>query len=511
MNNALISKFWRSLLLASAVALPVAVVRAGVNPPEAMTYQGFLVDGNGIALATNAPKNFDVIFRIYTAQTGGTLQWSEQQTTTVDKGYFSVVLGEGSQVGSESHGALSTVFSGTDATDRYVGITVKGIGAGNADVDILPRLRMMTSPFAFLARNAVNASSLANTNNAQVMTVSGGNIGINKALPSKALDVTGAGAFSGNLNANDVFVGDIGGNAAFAHTNSATTLGYALAQTANGFYTILNARNNSGSVIDFRFDNASVASLVPGGFMKLNGGLAIGSAGITANQGQFRTAGTSSGYYFKDRTQTPEWALYADSGAARLFNGTTDKFSVETGGKVNVYGNSAVEFGYGLSKGSADNGKIGYQTFDDALDIVGAGTGTTRKISLYGDVQVFGGGGISSAKFKVTDVLPMVGASWASRSGTFTSSGGTLVFTFSITGFSATANTSQFIDLLLDGVSIGSTGLNFNQASVHMSFPTRTIYVTGKPAGQHTVSFNGHNTAQDLNDFSQVTVMELPF
>ena len=45
------------------------------------------------------PKNYDVIFKIYnheTAGAAGNLVWGEQQTVTVDKGYFSVLLGDSS-------------------------------------------------------------------------------------------------------------------------------------------------------------------------------------------------------------------------------------------------------------------------------------------------------------------------------------------------------------------------------------------------------------------------------
>lgn len=33
-------------------------------PPSLMSYQGFLVDANGAALAPNNPQNFSVVFRI---------------------------------------------------------------------------------------------------------------------------------------------------------------------------------------------------------------------------------------------------------------------------------------------------------------------------------------------------------------------------------------------------------------------------------------------------------------
>jgi microcystin-dependent protein len=128
-----------------------------------MTYQGYLVDANGTALGNSAPKNYDVVFRIYDDQSAGNNLWAEQQTLTVDKGYFSVLLGEGSQVGSEPRPALSSLFASATASDRFVEITVKGIGSGGADSTILPRLRLLTSPYAFLAQRALNLQGSVNT------------------------------------------------------------------------------------------------------------------------------------------------------------------------------------------------------------------------------------------------------------------------------------------------------------------------------------------------------------
>src|SRR6185436_1474349 len=93
------------LALAGFVLAPRAFAQGNANPPERLAYQGYLVDGNGNALATNAPKNYDVIFRIWndSSVTAATNRlWTEQQTVTVDKGYFSVILGEGSSIG-EAH------------------------------------------------------------------------------------------------------------------------------------------------------------------------------------------------------------------------------------------------------------------------------------------------------------------------------------------------------------------------------------------------------------------------
>jgi microcystin-dependent protein len=206
-NHALLAPL-RALVLLACLLIVTLGRAADANPPERMTYQGYAADGNGDPLGnTNTgPKNYDMIFRIWndpTATAAGNKLWGEQQTVTVDKGYFSVLLGEGSTYGSDPHPAISSLFTNTaNASDRYVEITVKGIGAGSppADVTMLPRLRLLTSPYAFLARNAVSAASLVNNVNGQIVTINGTNatvsgtvlaskIGIGTVSPGQLLQV----------------------------------------------------------------------------------------------------------------------------------------------------------------------------------------------------------------------------------------------------------------------------------------------------------------------------------
>jgi hypothetical protein len=58
-------------------------------------------------------------------------------------------------------------------------------------------------------------------------------------------------------------------------------------------------------------------------------------------------------------------------------------------GNMKIDSNNVLEFGAGVTK-EYNAGKIGYQTFDDALDIVGAGTGTPRKVRIYDYLEVNG-------------------------------------------------------------------------------------------------------------------------
>jgi hypothetical protein len=142
----------RSISLSIFLLLLPNSEAATANPPEAMSYQGFLTDSNGNALGSSAPANYDIVFRIMDAKEGGSTHWAEQQTVTVDKGYFSILLGEGSVYGSDPRPALSSVFNDPSASDRFVELTVLGLPGGN--VTIMPRLRLISSPFAFKAASA---------------------------------------------------------------------------------------------------------------------------------------------------------------------------------------------------------------------------------------------------------------------------------------------------------------------------------------------------------------------
>lgn len=156
---------WGAALAGAVACLTLAnPASAASSPPDLMTYQGYLVDANGNPLATNAPANYPVAFRIYSSPTASTPDvrlWSEQQIVTVDRGSFSVVLGEGTTIGGEARPALSSIFSGPTASDRYMGITVTIAGSA---LEILPRLRMLPSAYSFLAGSAASLVTPAGSN-----------------------------------------------------------------------------------------------------------------------------------------------------------------------------------------------------------------------------------------------------------------------------------------------------------------------------------------------------------
>jgi microcystin-dependent protein len=188
------SRFVLGALCAGLLLLPAvpAWAQSNAKPPTQMTYQGFLTDGNGSPFGSTAPVNKTVIFRIYDSLTGGNLKWSSQQVVTVDKGYFSVLLGQGSAVGSEPFNAdLTGVFTGAGASDRYLELNADG-------TTIAPRLRFLPAPSALLAKSATEL--LDPTTGATALSVAGGNVTAGGTLTAANVTATGNLTTSGNLS-----------------------------------------------------------------------------------------------------------------------------------------------------------------------------------------------------------------------------------------------------------------------------------------------------------------------
>jgi hypothetical protein len=143
---------WLVLLTAWPALTPRA---ASSSPPTNMTYQAYITKADGSALGSPLAQNYDIIFRVYgsASQSDTTVLWSERQTVTVTSGYLSVLLGAGTQQGSENHGLLPAVFQSATASDRFMGLWIVGQGSPG-DLEILPRLQMLPGPYSYLATTA---------------------------------------------------------------------------------------------------------------------------------------------------------------------------------------------------------------------------------------------------------------------------------------------------------------------------------------------------------------------
>jgi len=198
-----------ALVLLLAANLGTLRAQAPSLAGSPLAFQGYLADGDGVPLAAAAPLNVDVVFRIYDAETGGAVLWSEQQTVTVDKGQYSVLLGNGADFGNEPRPPVASLFIAGDVARRYVEATLKAIGPNGTDATVLPRSRLLPSPYAALALYAAQADRLVNASSSPVLQVTGGAVSLNKAEPAATLDVGGNMAFTGLAVEQDVTVGGV--------------------------------------------------------------------------------------------------------------------------------------------------------------------------------------------------------------------------------------------------------------------------------------------------------------
>lgn len=424
------------LLGACALQLTPALGQATANPPERMTYQGFLVGSDGVALGNAAPKNYDVIFKIYNHETASdpvnNLLWAEQQTVTVDKGYFNVLLGEGAPTG-DPRPALSSLFKGATASDRYVSITVKGIGSGGANVDILPRLRLMTSPYSFLATSAVKLVQ-DNGTGTDLLTSSGNLLTLNGSID---MTVGNSLEFGANAAGKQSDAGRIGYQLyddALDIVGAGTTgLNRKVKIFAEGGLTVggpVSATSFSGSHLGDGSGLTGVAKLDANtftGYQEVQNDLRVGNANLAAGSGGwgnalvFSGARAFAGGAFGGDNSDPLWMARfntaANSSELRTVIGddpgsADDRFVIGTMQGSGNYSQSATWAPYfafkangvmeftkpGVTK-EASAGTMGYQLYSDGFDIVGAGTtGGNRKIRLWteGGLQVTGSVNVST-------------------------------------------------------------------------------------------------------------------
>ena len=144
------------MTLAACLFAAASSFAADSFPPGRISFQGFITEPTGVPAGLNAPVTVPVVFRIYRTAGGTTaadVVWAETQNVTIDRGHYSVVLGNGAATGLPNDAGkftnnLTTVFLGTDVSERYLGVTVNGTA------ELAPRVQFMASPFVHASRAA---------------------------------------------------------------------------------------------------------------------------------------------------------------------------------------------------------------------------------------------------------------------------------------------------------------------------------------------------------------------
>ena len=357
-----------------------ALAQSNAKPPTQLTYQGFLTDGSGVPFGNTTPVNKTIIFRIYDALTGGTLKWSSQQVITVDKGYFSALLGQGSagpEGASFFNADLTGVFAGSStASDRYLELNADG-------TTIAPRLRFLPAPYAVLAKSATEL--LDPVTGSSSLSIAGGNITASGTISGNGSGLTGFTASQiPNLDASKITTGLLPDPRLSGTYSSALSLNNA----ANSFsgsganLTSLNANNiTSGTVADARL-SANVSLLNATTLQTHSGALAVNGALSIDNNSQF------------DGTFTPN-----STPRALLFGGTSSGEGIASR-RTGADGSDKVGLNFYTSYASrmtiANNGYVGIGT-----------TGPVVKLDVRGTVarsqNDFKNGGSDSGDFANKD------------------------------------------------------------------------------------------------------------
>jgi hypothetical protein len=118
---------------------------AAATPYDNLTQQGRLLDETGAPIDA---IQLTFTFTLYDALTAGNVLWTETQSITPDKGYFSAQLGE-------TVALPPAVFDGTKVL--FLGIKI------GTDTEMAPRQAVTSVPFALRAREADHATSAATT------------------------------------------------------------------------------------------------------------------------------------------------------------------------------------------------------------------------------------------------------------------------------------------------------------------------------------------------------------
>jgi hypothetical protein len=152
----------RRLLSSAALAAALLALPLGAAPtvPALVNYQGYVTNAQGAALADG---NYDILFKIYTAASGGTPIWGEKQVVTLNGGQFSVLLGNGGAIDvATPRGALSDLFiaSPLASGNLFMGLTVNPVGQ-NTNAEFTPRQQILANPFAHRALRADVATAVA--------------------------------------------------------------------------------------------------------------------------------------------------------------------------------------------------------------------------------------------------------------------------------------------------------------------------------------------------------------
>jgi hypothetical protein len=471
----------------------VLPTNAQFNPE--INYQGKLTDSSGVAVPDGT---YQMVFRLYTAPTGGTAIWTETLSganeVSVANGLFSVMLG--------STSALTAVdFNQT----LYLGVTIE------SDSEMTPRKVLGAVPAAFVAEEANNAAtvggvasssfvrsdqadSIAATTASTLLSITqsgtgnildvfdgassaltildGGNVGIGTSTPSQRLSIGGNAYITGTIT------GATWGGSTIAATRGGTGL-----STITQNQLLIGGAGNTWTQVA-----TSSLGLGNGTFL----GLTDTISSYNANRILYTTAGavTDSANFTFDGTNL---VLGTDVGLSR---GAANRLDLATGDSLNLVSGS-----YQISGTDVlTNNTLGSGIVNSSLTSVGtltslavSGTSTLATTTLASTT-------VTSLTLGVDRITDFTGTG-------LTVSGGALtVSTTSLTNLNATTLNNQLPSYYLDranhtGTQLAATISDFSSTArgLFSSTATGLTYTSGTGVFSFTAGYNIPLTASTTN------------
>ena len=260
-----------TIVLVAGCLLP----NAQAGTPAVLNYQGRVVDGDTL-LSTNG---MSLWIRLHDAPTAGNLIYRELDTVDVVDGLYSTTIGDNQNGGTASSlvAALNTL-----GTNAWLGIQI------GTDPELMPRQRLLASPFAMNVRGIVVDES--------------GRVGIGDAVLGQELEVAGdariGGRSEGATDGDSEYIGIEGQSFTWVlgvqneSTSGASDFFIGHGQTEDGYFHI----QTDGKV--------GIGTTEPDQKLDVGGGIELGNAS-TPTPGTIRWTGTD----FEGFDGTVWWSL----------------------------------------------------------------------------------------------------------------------------------------------------------------------------------------------------------